>query len=249
MRQNTAGSIGVVRCPHVTAPLTDSASIDGLPEPVQRSLHRSGVLQRPLPTTVVVEQRGAIRTSADSKWLQFTANERYTPSPPSFVWDAKLKMGGIGVGRARDAFEDGHGSMRVRLLGMFTVVDEAGPEMDQGSLMRWLNETMWFPAVWATDRIAWTPIDAQRARGSVTVGDLIAAAEFHFDDVGRLIDFTAERHRDTDDGFVMTPWSTPISDHADFGGVELPASGEAVWHLDEGDFAYIRIEATDVQYR
>ena len=232
----------------VTAPIDDSASLDDLPEPVRRSLLGSGALRQRLPVSVDVRQRGTIRTDADSKWLPFTAKERYSLSPPSFVWDATLKIAGVGLGRARDAFEDGHGSMRVRLLGVFTVVDETGPEMDQGSLMRWLNETMWFPAVWATDTITWTPIDDQRARGSVTVGDLTATAEFHFDDRGRLVDFVAERHRDTDDGFIMTRWSTPITDHADFHGIELPASGSAVWHLEDGDFEYIRIEATDVGY-
>ena len=226
----------------------EDLDLDHLPAPVRRSLVRSGVLERSVPTIVSVRQRGRIRTSSDSKWLPFTARERYALDPPFFAWDATLKIAGIGVGRARDAFEDGHGSMRVRLLGLFTVVDASGPEMDQGSLMRWLNETMWFPAVWATEVITWEAIDDHTARGSVTVGDLSATADFHFDDEGRLVDFSANRHRNTDDGFTMTPWSTPIDTHIDFDGLLLPASGSAIWHLPDGDFEYIRIEAMDVGY-
>ncbi len=219
---------------------------NALPSPVRRSLERSGVVGLPIPDTVEVTQTGAIRSSPDSKWLEFTAKETYTLDPPSFTWDARFKIAGIRVGRATDSFVDGTGSMLVRLLGLMTVVDESGPAIDQGSLMRWLNETMWFPSVWATDVITWVPIDDNRARGRVDVEGLGVEAEFEFDDEGRLIDFHALRHN-ADEG-VPIPWSTPIAGHATYHDVELPSGGSAVWKLDEGAFEYITIEATDVRY-
>ena len=219
-----------------------------LPVPVRRSLERSGVVGLPIPQQVEVTQTGAIQSSPESKWLDFTARETYSLDPPSFTWDARFKIAGIRVGRATDSFADGRGGMRVRLLGLMTVVDETGPEIDQGSLVRWLNETMWFPAVWATDVISWEAIDDRCARGRVQVGDLAVDAEFHFDDEGRLVNFHALRYRADGDDLTLTPWSTPISSHGSFHGVELPVGGTAAWALDEGDFHYIRIEATDVRY-
>jgi len=222
--------------------------IEQLPAPVRRSLQRSGVVGTEIPSSVVVRQRGRIRTDEDARWLRFSALQEYQVDPPGFVWKASLKIGGITVGRAIDTLAHGRGHMKVRLLGAFTVVDEAGPELDQGTLLRWLNETMWFPAVWATDAISWQPIDDTSARASVTVGDLTVDAVFVFDDEGRLVDCRANRYFVDSERTFMAPWSTPLSDHMTFGDVDLPSSGSAVWSLDEGDLEYIQIEVTDVHY-
>jgi hypothetical protein len=31
-------------------------------------------------------------------------------------------------------------------------------------------------------------------------------------------------------------------------GLNLPVSGEGVWHLDAGDFSYIRLRVTELEY-
>ena len=222
--------------------------IERLPVPVRRSLQRSGVVGTEVPSTVVVRQRGRIRTDEDARWLRFVATQQYEVDPPGFVWNASLKIGGLTVGKAIDTLDDGHGHMTVKLLGAFTVVDEAGPELDQGTALRWLNETMWFPAVWATDAIAWEPIDDMSARASVTVGDLTVDAVFVFDGEGRLVDCRAYRYFIDSERRLMAPWSTPLSDHESFGDVYLPSAGSAVWALDDGDLEYIQIEVTDVRY-
>jgi hypothetical protein len=82
----------------------------------------------------------------------------------------------------------------------------------------------------------------------VRAGDIAAQAEFRFDAEGRLADFRADRYRAVGSEFEMTPWSTPISEHARFHGVELPSYGSAVWDLDDGVYEYIKIRATDVRY-
>ncbi|MDJ0496891.1 MAG: hypothetical protein QNJ89_03615 [Acidimicrobiia bacterium] len=224
------------------------AAVAGLPVPVQRSLRRSGVVGQPVPQSVTVRQDGQIRTNAEAKWLRFKARESYTIDPPAFTWKAALKIGGITLGRATDTLDAGRGRMHVRLLGLKDIVDATGPDMDQGSVMRWFNETMWFPAVWATDLIRWESIDDTSAVGSMTAGDQTVEAEFRFDAEGRLVDFRADRAYDADNGFEVRPWRTPITGHAGFNGIELPAGGSAVWELDDGDFEYIQIRVTDVRY-
>jgi hypothetical protein len=229
-------------------PVVTNEMIADLPSPVLRSLRRSGIIGREIPAAVTVLQEGQIRSGPDRRWLRFTAQEEYTVDTPGFVWSAALKIGGLTAGRATDSLDDGRGRMHVRLVGLFTVVDEAGPEMDQGALMRWLNETMWFPSVWATDVVSWESIDEHSAIGSVSFGGLSARAEFRFDHDGRLVDFRADRNRDVGSGFEMTPWSTPLTEHDRFDGIELPSYGSAVWILDDGDLEYIRVRVTDVRY-
>jgi len=223
-------------------------SIARLPDPVRRSLLRSGVVGTEIPEIVTVTQEGQIRTSADRKWLRFVARETYTLDPPGFEWSARLKMAGLTTGRAIDSLDHGRGAMKVKLLGLATVVDESGPEMDQGARMRWLNETMWFPAVWASELMTWKPIDGNSAAGSIRIGDEETTGEFRFDDKGRLVDFRANRYRSIEDGFVMEPWSTPLTEHQRFDGIEVPSAGSAVWSPDGDDLEYIQIQVTDVRY-
>ena len=91
-------------------------------------------------------------------------------------------------------------------------------------------------------------MDDDVAIGAVTVGDLTVSAQFVFAE-GRLVNFHADRHRDLGDGdSELTPWSTPIREHATFAGLELPAFGGGVWTLPKGDFEYIQIRATNVAY-
>ncbi len=201
----------------------------------------------PRPRKVTIRQDGRIRSSADSKWLRFKARETYDVAQPGFEWKAALKIGPATVGRAHDSLNDGAGRMHVKLLGLIDVVNADGPEMDQGSLMRWLNETMWFPAVWATDLITWRDGTASSAFGSVSAGELTVEAEFCFDR-GRLVDFRADRFRDIGDGFEIRPWSTPISEHWNKLGIEMPRGGAGVWHLPDGDFEYIQLRLTDIDY-
>ncbi len=221
--------------------------IERLPKPVAGSLRRSGVIGTPIPRTVRIRQEGRIRSSAESRWLRFKAQQTYEVAVPGFEWIAKLKMGGLTTAKARDSLRSGVGRMHVKLLGMFDVVDGSGPEIEQGSLMRWLNETMWFPAVWTTELIKWHDGNGDTAFGSVTVGDLTAEAEFVFDE-GRLVDFRADRYRDTGDGYELHPWSTPLTDHRRMAGIELPVAGSAYWHLPGGAFDYIQLRLTGIDY-
>ena len=73
-------------------PNSNEEMIAELPPPVRRSLRRAGVVGRAIPTGVVVRQQGRIRTSAESKWLNFTARETYSTDRPGFLWKAALKI-------------------------------------------------------------------------------------------------------------------------------------------------------------
>lgn len=193
----------------------------------------------------MVRQRGRIRQEPDSRWLAFTAREIYSVDIPGFEWAATLKVGGVPLGSARDVLDSGHGSMRVKLLGVVPVLDMMGPEIDQGSMMRWLNETMWFPAVWATDLFIWEAVDTTSAIGTVDHLGTPMSAEFRFDADGRLVDFEADRHRE---GVGVQRWSTPITSHDRFGDLHLPRGGSAIWDPGGEPFEYIEIEATSVEY-
>ena len=226
---------------HVT-----EADLAGLPEPVQQWLRWSRVVGQERPTTIRLKQEGRFRTGEGRGWMPFTAEEYYTTDPPGFVWTTTMRMAPLLSIVGRDRYVGGHGSIEMRLLGLVPVAAADGPELDQGALLRYLNETMWFPAAVLGPSITWEAIDATSARATMSYGGVTASAIFVFDGEGRPVDMVAERY-DLGRGRLET-WSTPIRAYGAFGGIRIPTEGEGLWRYDTGDFSYIELRITEVEY-
>lgn len=226
--------------------LMTEADLAGLPEPVQRWLRYSRVIGKPRPSTVRLWQEGEFRMAADAKWMPFEAEEYYTIDPPGFIWIVRVQMApGVTIS-GRDRYQQGQGSIDMRLLGLIPVAREADPKLDHGALLRYLNETMWFPAAALSPYISWEAIDANSARATMSYGGVSAPATFTFDDQGRLTNMIAERYYLPGD--ELETWQTPIHSYDTFGGVRVASEGEGIWKLEDGDFAYIRLRVTDLEY-
>jgi hypothetical protein len=72
--------------------------------------------------------------------MPLTAEQYYTVNPPGFIWIAAVRTAGLPVVRVRDAYRNGRGAMLVKAGSLLTLADATGPEMDQGAMMRYLNE-------------------------------------------------------------------------------------------------------------
>lgn len=84
--------------------------LTGLPAPVRRYLTWTGIIGKPLIHTVYLRQHGTIRLGKGQLWLPLDAEEYYAVQPPGFVWDARLRLGPLPVGRARDMYQRGRGT-------------------------------------------------------------------------------------------------------------------------------------------
>lgn len=216
-----------------------------LPEPVQQWLRYSGAVGKPRPTTVRLKQEGEIRLG-DRGWMPFTAEEYYTTDPPGFVWTATIDFtGGIPV-IGQDRYIEGAAALEMRLLGVIPVASDSGPEMDEGDLLRYLNETMWFPAGALSPYITWESVDDVSARATMEYGGSRGFGTFFFDEKGRVTNMIADRF-DREFGAIV-PWSTPLQEYGEFDGIRVPTEGEAVYSRDTGDYAYIRLRVTEIDY-
>jgi hypothetical protein len=220
----------------------------GLPDPVQRYLAYTGVVGQPWIDTVRLRQTGRFRLGPDRPWMPMTAEQTYTTDPPAFVWNARFRVAGLPLLRARDEYRAGHGHMFARLAGLFTVFDVRGEELDQGTMLRYLNEMMWFPTAFLGDNVTWQAIDDRSAGVTFHDGGKSVSARMIFDGEGRLVDFTALRYREMAGEFSLDPWSTPITAYGVRAGLNLPVRGQAVWNLPAGDLLYAELEITEIEY-
>ncbi len=219
-----------------------------LPEPVRRYLSYSGVVGRPFVGTVRLTQTGRIRPNVGKPWLPLHAEEHYSVRPPGFVWDAVIRIGPLPLVRARDMYREGTGNMVIKAVGLYRIADVVGPEMDQGSMMRYLSEMIWFPTAFLSDNISFEPLDDRSARVTLTDGGKTVSATMFIDEAGRLVDLVAERYRTVEGAFALERWSTPVDEYGELAGLRLPVRGRAVWKLAGGDVEYIDVTITELQY-
>jgi len=235
------------RPPH--PPLVTLAMLAGLPGPAKRYLRYAGVVGRPMVDTVRLRQACRMRPAPNGISFPLVAEQWYTVEPPGFIWDAAVRVVGVPIVRGRDGYLDGRGMMTIKVGSLLPVIDAAGPEMDQASLLRYLSEMPWFPSAFLRERVTWEAIDDATVRVSIIDGDRRASGTLTIDPEGRLVEFRSERYAMVGDSFELRPWSAPTYAYGEFEGLRLPVRGAAVWTLPSGStLPYIEVELTEVMF-
>ncbi len=225
------------------------SELDGLPEPVNRWLRHSGVVGQPRAALVRVQQSGEFRPAEGKAWLPFEAEQIYSLHEPGFIWLARIRVAPLFNIYVRDLFLEGHGHMWVKLLGVKSLADVRGKELDQGALLRFFSEIVWFPQAALADYIDWEELEGESARATIRFAGVEASADFHFDGEGGVSRVTAQRQRALEEGFSLDRWETVIDRYGRLDGRPLPLTGRAVWKLEGRDYEYIRltVEALEVE--
>ncbi|MBI5563282.1 MAG: hypothetical protein HY870_00185 [Chloroflexi bacterium] len=228
--------------------LVTAEMLEQLPEPAQRYMNYTGVVGQPWIDTIRIKYAGQFRRGVDQPWLPIEATQVYTTNPPAFHWNARLKMFGLWLMRGGDTYQNGHGHMFGKVAGVFTIFDARGPEIDQGTRMRYLNEMTWFPIALLSDYITWQAVDDQAFDVTYTDHGQSVTARFFIAPDGRLINFSAMRYREHKGAYTYDRWDTPMTEWGQLGGLNLPICGQAVWKLPGGDLPYVDIKLTKIVY-
>lgn len=225
------------------------ADLTLMPLPVQRYLRASGAVGKPRPRNMRLAFQGDIR-SQDGPWMPFTTGQTNTfGTPTRFFWmDAVMK--GLPT-KGFHAYDNDGASMRIKLLGLFQVMEAHGPEMDTAETVTWFNDLCLFaPGALVDERIRWTAMDDRSAQASFAHNGIRISAVLVFDEQDHLIDFISDDHYALlgDQAPRTYRFSTPASEHGPIAGLVLPHYGETVWMLPDGPFTYGRFRLRSVEY-
>ena len=135
----------------------------------------------------------------------------------------------------RDALVEGGGSGQVSLLSAFTVSADADtPEMNSGSLHRYLAEAVWYPtALLPSSKLKWTEIDATSALATLTDHNMSVSLEFRFAETGEITGiYTPARWGTFAGGYRQVPWEGHFRDYRERDGVFVPTEGDVGWYID-----------------
>jgi hypothetical protein len=228
--------------------LVSDEMLGDLPASVQRYMMFTGVVGTPWINNVVLKYVGKFRQGLERPWMPMTVKQSYTISPPSFVWNARFKIMGLPLLHARDEYKLGRGRMHAKLAYLFTVFDIQGEKLDQGAMIRYLSEMIWFPTAFLGENITWQAVDSNSADVQLVDAGKSVSGRLYFDDDGRPTNFTAMRYREIDGDFALDAWSTPIIGYGVHAGLNLPTQGQAVWNLQSGDLVYVNMQIEEIEY-
>ena len=238
------------------APISRKGPVDAvLPEPVGNYLAQAIDPGSRAVHLALLTQTGGMRLDpSDDRWLPFSARQAYRTDPPGFVWNAKITMAPFVTVRVMDQYDKGHGAMRGWLADIVPMVDAAGkPEIDNGALMRYLAEMVWFPTAFlSTAGLTWEAVDASSAKATLKEGNISVSLVFHFNDEGLISGCEGMRYKDEGAGGRFRPlrWVGRFWEYQPVGGFMIPRHGEVSWVLEDGRvWKYWKGEITGAVYR
>ena len=229
--------------------LLTEEDISHLPGIVKKYIRYTGSLGKEKPIGFRSVYKGGIRFGPKDKYMPFRSEQYDFMSSTSRLFYIKAtKMGLPAVGL--HLYQKAKALFKVKLLGLFTVVDAKGPLLDKGETVTVLND--WFvmaPGALIDPRIQWEVLDEHSVKATFTNQNISISAKVVFDEEGRMINFLSNDRSETDGKeYVNNPWETPISEYVETKGYRLPAKAKMIYKRPEGDFCYGEFELVEMDY-
>jgi hypothetical protein len=223
--------------------------IGPLPDPVKRYLRYAGVVGKPRVRDFEVEFSGTLRSAASSPWMPFVSEQhnRINEATRLFFLDATMRHLPVS---GFHSFRNGTAFMDIRLLSIFRVQYQAGPEMDSAETVTFFNDMcVMAPATLIDSRITWSEADDSSVTAKFRNNGITVSARLSFNKKGELINFVSDdRYAMVDGEMKKMTWSTPLKDYQSFAGVRLASSAQAVYSYPDGDFTYGEFTLRNVVY-
>ncbi|MDF9798637.1 hypothetical protein OKW21_003900 [Catalinimonas alkaloidigena] len=219
-----------------------------LPPMVEKWLRKTNILGKSFIETACFVQSGEMRMSPEGKWTPFEAEQWTRTEDAGFIWLAHVKAPMGMTIAARDNYAEGKGNMHIRLLSLIPIEHANGPEIDQGAMLRYLGELVWYPTAALNDYIAWEEINATTAKARMRYGESTAEAMFFFNEQGEVIRVEADRYYHQKGGASLERWVIQLEGVKEFDGIRVPARASIHWKLSEGDYHWYKVEVEDIQY-
>lgn len=231
----------------------DPKEIVDLPEPVQRFFET--VLQdgQAIITKVELSQTGQFHMNeTEAKWHKFTATQLVVTKRLGFDWDAKIQMFPFINVFVHDTYLLGEGHLQASILGLFTVAKMHNtPELNQGELLRFFAEAVWYPtSLLPSQGVIWEAINQHSSRATLTDGKITASVVFQFDTGGLITSMRAEArcYRVVGDKSMFMPWVGNFREYAVRDGIQIPLEGEVGWEHPEGLRLYFKGKIIKISY-
>ena len=233
----------------ITEKLVSKDDIQHLPKAVKNWVQSSGIIGKPFVHVGKIEQRAWMKLKPEQeKWFSAEAVQYTYTQSPSFIWSVHVKMNDLIYFQGRDIFTKGKGQMLIKLNSLFSIVNEAGTRIDEGTMQRFLGELVWFPTLAISPYITWKEIDEFTCEATMEYLGGKASGTFQFNADGDFIQYSTMRYLGNDKDEERKEWVLSVEEYRSFEGVRIPSKMRATWILDEGPWTWLKLEIKTLNY-
>jgi hypothetical protein len=229
--------------------LLTEADMEHLPESVKKYLRYTGFAGKEKILNFRAEYKGGIRFSPDEEYMPLRSVQyNFMDQPARLFYIVAKKKGIPAVGL--HIYRNVKAIFKIKILGLFTVVDASGPEMDQGETVTVLNDMFFIaPGSLIDKRIQWETINDLTVKATFTNENISISAVLYFHEDGRLMNFISnDRYETNGREYKNYPWETPVSEYKEANGYRLPSKARLIYRRPEGDFCYGEFELVSIEY-
>ena len=238
---------GLLQTPYFKDGLLTEEDLVSLPEPVKNYIRYTGCVGKPRVNRFKIIFHGALRNNDQSTWMPLTSVQYNFMQEPTrlFFLNAvmkKLPVAGFHCYKNRKAYMD------IRLLSLFKVQFQKGPDMDQSETVTFFNDMCCMaPATLIDPRIEWLETDGLNVKAKFTNGHIAITATLYFNKTGELANFISNDRYSTDEGKKL-PWSTPLHDYRLINNHLLPGYAETIYTYPDRNFIYGNFSIEEITY-
>jgi len=215
--------------------------LSDLPEPVQRYFKHVLKNGQSYIRYVRLTHTGQFKTGRDKDWVDIRGEQYFTAAKPGFIW-----KGITPLFTARDMYIGGTGRLVVSLFSVYNIVDSKGEKINQGELLRWLGESVWFPTnLLPGNNLQWSSIDHSSAKLTFCYNGLTVFYIVTFNDLGEITQVETRRYMGNEN---LETWTGKLTDYKEINGIIIPTAIEGIWKLEKGDYSYARFRIETIEY-
>ncbi len=226
------------------------ADIRHLPAVVRKYLHYTGSIGKEKVLNFRAEFTGGIRSKSTEDFMPLRSVQYNFMDQPTRLFYIVAKKKGIPA-KGIHLYRDRKAIMLIKILGLFTVVDAKGKEMDQGETVTLFNDMCFMaPASLIDPNIEWKETDNLTVDAKYSNGNISISATLYFNEDGELINFLSNDRFETSDGktYINTPWITPVTGYTDINGYRLPSGAKLIYKHPDEDLCYGEFNLKTIEY-
>jgi len=216
--------------------------IQHLPAPVRKYIHYSGSIGKEKVLNFRVEFSGGIRSSSSEEFMPLRSVQYNFTDQPTRLFYIVAKKKGIPA-KGIHIYKDRKAIMLIKILGLFTVVDARGKEMDQGETVTVFNDMCFMAPASLIDRnIEWEEIDDLTVGAIFTNGNITIGATLYFNEKGELVNINPEIAKKLVEKFGTASLEKDENDGEGFGKYETGEVKDAIMSLLDEVAAHDRVK-------
>ncbi len=111
-----------------------------------------------------------------------------------------------------------------------------------------IAEMCWFPSAAINDHLTWESIGETSAKAILTLDNKSVSGVFTFTSEGEFRSFETKRYYGSGKDAELEIWHIEALEQKVFDGIKIPSKCKVTWRLEEGDFNWLNLEITALEY-